>query len=501
MNTNLKTDMVGRLPKPSDIDDLPTVKRWLGELKESKVTHDVGHYIGTRGSYRLSLIKFNDWLIGREFDMRVQTVRKGKIVRENAQKSFAHVEELLHFGMDGSVMDVRQIVSQFLHDPCNANFSQNTMGVTASAVKSYFSEHDVEFVIKFNKLGKAVTEVTEKPEMTMLEFYKMLTFGKPTPMMRAMLLVKLHAALDTATLADRFNYHAYGQIAKFCGTKNHREWDLDKCPIPIQLVRVKTSYQHTTFIDRDALEAVKDYLAWREKKHGPHDPDGPMFFNGVNESINTDNIKSAFTKLTEEARVQKKLAPRVFKITPHEMRDLMKSTLLMCGCAPWAADHVLGHTPKDSYDKPAEIYAEELRNEYSKVSKVLNMFSYVENQLKNIENSDAIREKEKKRAKQIENMQKWNKEAMEARSRQAKSIQERMKENMDLRKENEDLRLESKKLNLEILELRQKLLSVNGQAENMEGMIKKAIGQAMSEALEKRNGDNQPARNLGRQEK
>lgn len=492
--------MVGRSPKPSDIDDLPTVKRWLGQLEESKVTHEVGHYIGTKGAYRLGLIKFNDWLTGRELDMRVQAVRNEKIVRENVRMSFAHVEELLNFGVNENATDVRQIVSMFLRDPCNANFSQGTMGVIGSAVKSYFSEHDVEFAIKFNKLGKAITEVTEKPGMTLYEFYKMLTVGRTTPVMRAMLLVKLHAALDAATLADRFNYYAYKQIAEFCGTKNHREWDLDKCPIPIKLVRVKTSYEHTTFIDRDALEAVKDYLAWKEEKHSSHDPDGPMFFNNSNKPINRGNVDSAFSKLAEEAGVQKKLAPKVLKITPHEVRDLMKSTLLMCGCAAWAADHVLGHTPKDSYDKPAEIYANELRKEYSKVSHVLNMFSYVKERLKNIENPDALRGREKNLKEVIKKLEEREMNTMKRLKDSNGGVRELSKTNRKLEIENEKLEMRILELQREILEIKKQLSAVDGQPDNAEGVIKKiaervgeAIEDAVEKAFEKRSGGNPQA--------
>jgi len=35
----------------------------------------------------------------------------------------------------------------------------------------------------------------------------------------------------------------------------------------------------------------------------------------------------------------------------HELRDLLKSTLIDCGTRIDVADHVIGHKPKDSYEK------------------------------------------------------------------------------------------------------------------------------------------------------
>ena len=50
-------------------------------------------------------------------------------------------------------------------------------------------------------------------------------------------------------------------------------------------------------------------------------------------------------------------------------------------CAPYTADHVLGHAPRDSYEKQFTLYPEELRAEYAKASSRINIFSKVESVL------------------------------------------------------------------------------------------------------------------------
>lgn len=76
------------------------------------------------------------------------------------------------------------------------------------------------------------------------------------------------------------------------------------------------------------------------------------------------------------------------KISSHEFRDLLKSTLLACGVRPNVADHVIGHKPKDSYEKQAILYPENIREEYSKASRKLNVFSNISYYMKRLEDVD-----------------------------------------------------------------------------------------------------------------
>ncbi len=249
------------------------------------------------------------------------------------------------------------------------------MAGTCSAIKSYFDAHDVATNVKFNGKKRDEIEVTEEPELEIADFYKMMTANKVDLMVRAVMLVKFQAGLDSSTLADRFNFYAYQQIAKWCGTDDHKAWGHDKCPIPVQLVRVKTGVKYTTFIDRDALDAIKAYLSWREERRGPRDPAGPIFITTRNEPIHGEWISDAFRRLSRSSKAQRRLGNGVLKLRPHKTRRLLKSLLMECGCAEWAADHVLGHKAKDPYTGPAELFPRRLREEYAKASHKINVLS------------------------------------------------------------------------------------------------------------------------------
>ena len=372
---------MARPKKPRKRDRLlafATVRYWLRQLNASGIKHDIDAGVGTRGVYLHFLASFDEWLAWREFDVRMQAVADGRIVRETVQKSFKHVEELLYFGEEGNEKEVKKIISEHLVDPRHDHMKHSTKAVMCAAIKSYFDTHDVVTNVRLNGRKNDGAEFVDEPGLDITEFYKMMTAGRVNPLTRAVMMVKFQAGLDSSTLADRFNFYAYSQIVKYCGTANHKEWDLEKCPVPIKLIRVKTTAKYTTFIDRDALAAVKDYLAWKERLHGPHDPKSPLFVTIGGRPIYGKWISAAFKRIADTSGTQKRLAPDVLKLKSHGVRHLLKSTLKVCGCMDYAADHIIGHAPKDSYDQGAKYYPETLRLEYAKASHKINIFSHVQ---------------------------------------------------------------------------------------------------------------------------
>ena len=135
--------------------------------------------------------------------------------------------------------------------------------------------------------------------------------------------------------------------SKTLGIEDYEAWDFGRCPVPVRLVRVKTGMESTTFIDRDAVSHLRDYLRWREFREGQkHDSSGPLFVTRSGVPVGPNWISKRFSKAAIDAGIQKRTSRRVYKIHSHEVRDLLKSTLLVSGCAQYAADHVLGHSPR-----------------------------------------------------------------------------------------------------------------------------------------------------------
>ena len=159
-------------------------------------------------------------------------------------------------------------------------------------------------------------------------------------------------------------------------------------------------------------------------KYGKQDPSKPLFMTKQKTPISSLWLSRSFSKVAVQAEVQKKISRRTYKITAHEVRDLLKSTLLMCGCKQYAAEHVLGHAPKDSYEKQAILYPEQLRAEYAKASSYINIFSKVENALSNRDDPESLHARIKELETQAAGTSTANAEIALLERRHQKSMQE-----------------------------------------------------------------------------
>ena len=367
----------------SAVMDLESVRFWLTQLNSPKMKRFRPNK-GTRRAYADALEAFNSWLSGRRFPASRGAGRK-------ALGAFQNVEEMLRFcekSASGQRV-ARRVAREYLADLSPSEHSLSNAMVRCSALKSYFAAHDVRVDVKVDKRRHAAREVSEPAGMDLLDFYKMMTVGSWDVMQKAMMMAKFQAGLDASTLADRFNFEAYPQIVRHFRIEECGAWDLDRCPVPIRLVRVKTGMEYTTFMDRDAVTHLQDYLGWKEFQAGKrHDPAEPMFVTRRGAPVDPDWISRRFSAAAIDAGIQKRSSRRVFKIHSHEVRDLLKSTLIASGCAQYAADHVLGHAPRDSYEKQATLYPEQLRAEYAKASGRLNMFTGIENYLRSAHAGD-----------------------------------------------------------------------------------------------------------------
>ena len=373
--------IIKRVSPHERILKLDSVKFWVTQLNESGHKNTSASH-STKQLYMEKINHFDEWLPGRSFQSYETVINNGRITRQAVTKLFASVEKMLHYCMesDYGTKTAQHAIREYLASPQVNMMSASVYVATRSAIKSYFNVNDVVLDLPKTR-KKRLDSVSNDDPMTLEDFYKMLQKGKPGIMLHTIMMIKLHSGMDSSTLTDRFNYEGYSQIVKHFGTDDYKSWNPNMCPVPITLVRVKTNVQYTTFLERDAITQLQEYLTWKETKHGKHNTSKPLFMTKQNTPIHSLWVSKNFSEVAVRAGVQKKVSHRVYKIRAHELRDILKSTLLICGCKQYAADHVLGHAPRDSYEKQAVLYPEELRAEYAKASRRLNIFSKIEGTL------------------------------------------------------------------------------------------------------------------------
>ncbi len=388
---------------------LETVQYCASQLKGSsfrnpKATHQHKEYGSTRGMYLYKLWSFHNWLANQEFNFSrlVQTgIDSFKKTPETIQlEGLEHFLKLYQTSHQSESHFIKTIKRYLLDKHVHQGKKEGSIKIVNCAIKAYFETNDSPIQYKFNaRTSYGLTgEEEEEAQVSLEDLLQILTVGKPSITEKAVVLCKFHRGLDNSTLSDRFNFEAWEQLCKYFRTEEYENWNLDKCPVPIKLTRVKTNYTHLGFLDIDAIKALQIYLKYRYVMTGNTLKKGePIFITTRHNPITDAWINRRFTKLTRVAGLQRKLKGYIvstrYEKGSHEMRDLLKSTMIVCGTRYDVADHVIGHKPKDSYEKQATLYPDSMRAEFMKVSKKINIFSNIAHYMNGSEDVDALREK------------------------------------------------------------------------------------------------------------
>jgi len=291
------------------------------------------------------------------------------------------------------------------------------MSVKHSAILSYFDKNDSPLKFKYSPYNNHADykEENENAVITLQEVFQLINQGQANPLEKAVVLSRFHRGLDSSTLADRFNFQVWEQLTKWFGHTDFENWDLTKCPVPIRVSRVKTNYLHTGYLEHDAIVAIQEYLNYRYQfyvrmckrqniddgyileKNQMMQNDKPLFVNRENKPISVNWVSRLVPRLAVQAGIQKNLKGNRMQNKSekvgHELRDLLKSTLIVSGCADYVCNLAIGHTVGDSYEKQDKLYPEKSRQEFAKASNKINIFTKVSNYVNNGDETEQLKDK------------------------------------------------------------------------------------------------------------
>ena len=356
--------------------NLKSVKYWRHQLAGANIKNMINksQLGGTRNAYTYGLLRFHNWLCDRGFQYSSMVqVNKNTIHCHNTTVKLCGVEHLLILSMNVySKSQFSRLIKSYLAETLSVAGSSVTKNAIYS-IRSFFRENESDIVFNFKHRLNRIDRNEQMVSLSLENLQQILTVDNIQPLERAVFLCKFQRGLDSSTLVDRFNFVVWEQLVKHFQSSNPAEWNVKNIPVPIHLARVKTGFVHTGFLDRDAIMTIMKYLNVR---HDMPEIGKALFVNTTKKPITVNWISRRFHKLVARSGIQDMLKHKDTNIcTPHEMRDLLKSTLLDSGCRSDVADHVIGHIPKDSYEKQAVLYPESLIHEFSKVSERINIFS------------------------------------------------------------------------------------------------------------------------------
>ena len=372
----------------NDFCKLETVSYFRNQLRGSNHKNTKSGTNGTKDTYARHLYYFNNWIYGKNLEYTTEvkldneTYKKEK--KQTILKGVEHFLKLYSQSHFDKKPFEKMIKSYFL-EPDIQSKSESVRNITFFAINEYFKKNDEPIGLTFDpNAGVQLDNEDSEQIMRLDEFLRILTVGQPSITERAVFLCKFQRGLDSSTLVDRFNFEVWSQLVEAFGTEDYSKWDLKKCPIIIDLKRVKTNVSHSGFLDLDAVSAVIDYLQYRKKITGKEMSNKEaLFLNNFQNPIGEVWITSSFARMRKNAGLDEILnekkavngSKKKYRITAHETRDLLKSVLIESGVRYDLAEEFIGHKTKDSYEKQMKLFTTTLREEYIKASGRLNIFS------------------------------------------------------------------------------------------------------------------------------
>lgn len=393
--------IVSKSIKYNDFIHLESLQKWFKKLSKTNYENvrPNRELVGTCDNYARLLWQFNEWLQGKSFSC-YSSEKVGENLYECKYKdvSFGTVEDMLELCKNRNSIntDFIEIIEEYLYSDENKKYTAGYMNSKFSAIISYFVSNHCQVNFKFEPKKQWSTENSQDTIVFGLdEFADLIEKGGANLTERAVYTSKLHRGLDASTLADKFNFQAYGQLVEHFGETDHTKWKIDSmCPVPIRLVRLKSDYYHLGFLEYDAVKAIVDYLDFREKKMGEKmSADKPLFVNKAGYAINTAWVTGHFRDLAEVAGLLDISSTAIDNsdLGSHECRDLLKTILESHEVFEKDSEHFIGHKGS-SYNKKDLIYPQKLSDNYAKISETLNIFSNVSSHRKGKNHSAKIQE-------------------------------------------------------------------------------------------------------------
>lgn len=423
-----------------DFCNLETVQYFGNQLRGNKFKNSKSTQYSTKTQYLYKLWEFSNWLSGKEIEFStIKYVDQDTFKKTKEIIKLENVEHFLKLYQESSNSDSEyiKVIKRFLMADIHGNVSSEYINQKKMSINSYFEKNDSPLKFHFNATAMYSndTDSFDAKRLTLEDLLNMLTTGRASLLDRAVVLAKFHRGLDNSTFVDRFNYEAWEQLVKWFETEEYEKWDLSKCPVPIILTRIKTNYRHRGFLDRDAIEALQKYLHFRYQKTGRTIRNGdPIFINDKGDGISLNWLQRLVQRLAKNAGIQKKFTVNgKFRneMTSHELRDLLKSTLVSCGVMQYVCELAIGHKIGDSYEKQDQLYPEQSRVEYAKASKRINIFSNIAHSME----GDYEKESLRKQVEELERQNDFNKKRYDEELTQIKATITRLVENESLKKQ------------------------------------------------------------------
>jgi len=187
---------------------------------------------------------------------------------------------------------------------------------------------------------------------------------------RAIILVNFQGGMDASTLCS-LNYE---DIAQAVETGEH--------PFKLNVFRKKGDVEYYTFLGKDAVEALRAYVADRRARGTEWNLESPLFTKSrhqTDERITPNLIQNMMKEVAVSAGFVKKNNGKDFNILgSHALRESFSSIMVNSGVPKPIVDFWLGHKRGKLDDAYMQVQETQVREMYAKREHLLNIYDSTE---------------------------------------------------------------------------------------------------------------------------
>jgi integrase/recombinase XerD len=250
-----------------------------------------------------------------------------------------------------------------VHRVIGKGVSDKLANMYTAAVRSFYSTYDLSVRLKGRrKIPRP--HITNKRMIVAAEQVKVLCDHARSPRDKAIILTNFQGGLDASTLCSI----KYGDVAEGLAKNEH--------PLKLELQRPKTGTDFYTFLGKDAVEAVKAYLADMRQRGVEFTHSTPLFLQGKSKGqMLPANIQDMMKEVAQRAGfIDAKNNGHEFNpLGPHALRESMSSIMTNSGVPDTVVDFWLGHEIGEMAEAYKGVQLESLKQMYLAREKLISI--------------------------------------------------------------------------------------------------------------------------------
>jgi len=331
----------------------PALKRWLDSITRP----------GTRYNYRAAFkayVLFTGMTASSLIDEALADAKKD--IRERQDIVLARLVKFYNWL---KTEYPRRSRGKGLHEVVGKGVSDKLAHCYVNSIRSFYATYNVTVRLKGrHRLPKP--RVQNKRMKVTAEQVKLLVDHARTPRDRAIILTMFQSGMDVSTLCSL----KYGDVSEGLA-KN-------ETPMKLDLYRPKTGTEYYTFLGKDAVAALKAYIADVKSRGVQFKPDTPLFIKERGKQpLETNHVQNMLAVVAKKAGLvdNENNGKQFNPLSPHALRESFGSIMINSGVPDTIVDFWLGHEIGEMAEAYKATQYESLKHMYAEREKLLSVNS------------------------------------------------------------------------------------------------------------------------------